>query len=187
MEETHGTMVRAKQQSMVKAIYEKRGFFEIATGRRHTINFQHLCEMLDEWKDMSVGDWWGCIERDVTSNSALYLSNSINVSSLLTKPFEQQKKALNTIIMLAKNAGKDELELTASEWLMFTRACEHMVTKGATLVIDGVDMHAAEVLNSIDGAIIQGLKSVVKENDVQFLQRKETGCGNVWAYSVRKM
>lgn len=181
-----GMMYEMKMHARVDEIDTDRGYFTLNNGQRCKFNPVHF-RAIEMTREVKPNDLLELVEEETTTNAALYLSKSMMVKTLLAKRFDEQASALSGFIEMQVRSGKYEIELSASEWLMFARACEYMLKPelGGLAIRDGVDIHAAEILNSIDGNKIQGvIARVKKESDVPFVQWEETEKGNVWQFAV---
>lgn len=181
-----GAIVSMKLQAQVVGYDAVNQMFEIKAGMRFTYNDAHFRSIAQAVKpkvrnNLELVDW------EVSNNTALYLSPSYLVRTLVTKRFDEQVNALQGFIAMQKRAGSYELTLTASEWLLFARACEYALkTELSGLALkDGVDLHAEDILNSIDGNQIDGvIARVKKQSDVPFVQWREAGEKSAWHCAV---
>lgn len=174
-----------QQGSRIGYIDSDKEFFVMENKQRYRFNGVAMYQIWEVAKPQ-VDDWLELVDWEVKNNSALYLSPSMMVKSLITKRMDEQRAALEGFIEMQRRAGRHTIELTSSEWLMMARACEYAlspVLSGLALV-DGVDAHAPDIINAIDGKQINGALAVVKENDVPYLRRRETEQGAVWSYAL---
>lgn len=152
-------------------------YFVLTNGKRYKLNVMAVVE-LGFVKEVDLTDAESVknlVIDEVMSNQALYNCNSYLTQVLVSQTFASQMRTLESFLFLVKKNGDINnppmLELRASEWLLFSRASAFVTDSilGKKALVGGVDKHAFDILESVHGSFIQGVKCVVKENDVPWL------------------
>lgn len=152
--------------------------FVVTGGKRYKFNPTLVNELafvrsVSLTDDQSVKD---LLEIEVELNQCIYDCDSYLTQTLVTQTFASQVRTLEAFMVVAKKNATIEnppqLEMLASEWLLFARASAYATDSilGAGALVDGIDKHAKDILDSVHGSYINGVKCVVKENDVRCMQ-----------------